>query len=198
MVKGWQEGSQNHGNPRATHGAWLTLSKINRSMSNLRTMSAGQLDEDGIERGLEQLRAVAQAKGLRNSTVREAVARAALARDGHFSVDDLTADLRESSTEKKAHTATVYRVMPVLVEAGLVQEALVSRGEGTFYERAFEREHHDHLICQSCGIVVEFHSEPIEVIQKELARSYGFRLLGHVHELIGVCPDCLRKETADS
>ena len=147
------------------------------------------LDEKGIERGLQQLRSVTHEKGLKNSAVREAVARAALLRTGHFSVEDLAADLKQSGP-KKPHSATVYRVLPILVEAGLVQETLVTRGEGTFYERAFEREHHDHLICTSCGTVVEFHSEEIEALQSELAVAFGFRLTAHVHELLGLCTDC--------
>lgn len=147
------------------------------------------LDEQGVERGLQQLRALTQEKGLKNSAVREAVARAALTRCGHFSVEDLASDLRHGGP-KKPHSATVYRVLPILVEAGLVQETLVTRGEGTFYERTFEREHHDHLICTSCGSVVEFHSEAIETLQSELAKSFGFRLTSHVHELLGLCDDC--------
>jgi Fur family ferric uptake transcriptional regulator len=147
------------------------------------------LDEQGVERGLQQLRAVTHEKGLKNSAVREAVARAALSRTGHFSVEDLAADLKQGGP-KKPHSATVYRVLPILVEAGLVQETLVTRGEGTFYERAFEREHHDHLICTSCGTVVEFHSEAIETLQNDLAVAFGFRLTDHVHELLGLCSDC--------
>ncbi len=148
------------------------------------------LDKKGIERGVEQLRALTQKKGLKNSSVREAVARAALSRSGHFSVEDLASDLRTGEPKKKPHSATVYRVLPILVEAGLVQETLVTRGEGTYYERAFEREHHDHLICTSCGSVVEFHSEEIEELQTKLAEDYGFRLTAHVHELLGLCSEC--------
>lgn len=148
------------------------------------------LDDQGVERGVEQLRALTQRKGLKNSAVREAVARAALSRAGHFSVEDLASDLRDGTPKKKPHSATVYRVLPILVEAGLVQETLVTRGEGTYYERAFEREHHDHLICTSCGTVVEFHSEAIEELQTDLATSFGFRLVDHVHELLGLCAGC--------
>ncbi|HVK71260.1 MAG TPA: transcriptional repressor [Polyangium sp.] len=150
------------------------------------------LDAVGIHRALEQLHGVVRAKGLKNSEVRDAVARVALAYDGHFTVEDLVKTLRETGTVE-AHPATVYRIVPLLVEAGLLQETLVSAGEGHRYERAFEREHHDHLICTSCGKVVEFEFEAIEVLQRNIAERFGFYLTGHVHELFGLCSKCAPK-----
>ncbi len=150
------------------------------------------LDPVGIDRALEQLRSVVRAKGLKSSVVRESVARVALGYDGHFTVDDLVKTLRETGVAG-AHPATVYRILPLLMEAGLIQEALVSAGDGHRYERAFEREHHDHLICTSCGKVVEFQFEAIEVLQRDLSESLGFRLTGHIHELFGVCASCQKR-----
>jgi Fur family ferric uptake transcriptional regulator len=58
-------------------------------------------------------------------------------------------------------------------EAGLIQHALVSRSEGQLYEVAFEREHHDHLICTTCGQIVEYQSEAMETLQREIAKRFG-------------------------
>jgi Fur family ferric uptake transcriptional regulator len=91
---------------------------------------------------------------------------------------------------KDAHLATVYRTLPLLVESGLIQPTLLSAGERHFYEAAFERPHHDHLICTSCGKVVEFEFEAFEVLQRDVAERYGFRLSAHFHELLGQCADC--------
>lgn len=147
------------------------------------------LDDAGLQRALDQLQEAVRMRGLKRSAVRDAVARAALRRKGHFSVEDLVQELRESG-DLDAHPATVYRVLPLLIEAGLVQMTLVSAGEGARYERAFEREHHDHLICTTCGKIVEFHFEAIELLQRDVAERFGFRLTGHVHELLGTCRDC--------
>ena len=147
------------------------------------------LDDAGFQRAIDQLQEVVRTRGLKRSAVRDAVARAALRRKGHFSVEDLVQELRESG-DLDAHPATVYRVLPLLIEAGLVQMTLVSAGEGARYERAFEREHHDHLICTTCGKIVEFHFEAIELLQRDVAERFGFRLTGHVHELLGTCRDC--------
>lgn len=150
------------------------------------------LDAVALHRALEQLHEVVRARGQKSSEIRDAVARAALEYDGHFTVDDLVKALRESGVAD-AHQATVYRVIPLLVEAGLIQETLVSAGEGHRYERAFERAHHDHIICTTCDKIVEFEFEAIEVLQRDIAERFGFRLTGHVHELFGICKDCSKK-----
>jgi Fur family transcriptional regulator, ferric uptake regulator len=144
-----------------------------------------------LERALERFRQLLRAKHLRFSTVREAVARAALAYDGHFEVNDLMRELTRANV-KDAHLATVYRTLPLLVEAGLIQPTLLSSGERRFYEPAFERPHHDHLICTSCGRVVEFEFEAFEVLQRDIAQRYGFELIEHFHELLGRCEECRR------
>jgi Fur family transcriptional regulator, ferric uptake regulator len=147
------------------------------------------LDEAGVSRALERLHHVVRDRGLKSSSTRDAVARAALQRRGHFSVDELIADLRAGGAAE-VHAATVYRVIPLLLEAGLIQMTLVSNREGARYERAFEREHHDHLICTACGNVVEFEFEAIELLQRDVAERFGFHLTGHVHELLGTCSNC--------
>lgn len=151
-----------------------------------------ELDAGDIARALQQFEAFIRAQGLKRSTARESVARASLRRVGHFTADDVLEDLRDMGAGN-VHPATVYRVLPLLVEAGLLQHTLFSTGDRTFFERAFEREHHDHLICTSCGKVVEFHFEAFEMLQDDLAQRFGFELTAHVHELRGICPDCIAK-----
>ncbi|MBX3259559.1 MAG: transcriptional repressor [Labilithrix sp.] len=153
------------------------------------------LDERGLQRALERLREVVRARGLKNSSVREIIARAALTYEGHFSIDDLVRGLRGDALVD-AHPATVYRVLPLLVEAGLIEATLVSSKAGSRYERCFEREHHDHLVCTKCGTVVEFCFEAIEVLQRDLAERFGFELTGHVHELFGTCRPCKQSDKA--
>jgi Fur family transcriptional regulator, ferric uptake regulator len=152
--------------------------------------SAPRLDKAGIERGLEKLRQLVKERGLNSSDVRESIARAALTREGHFNIDELMESL------PGAHTATVYRVIPLLVDAGLLQPAPTPSDQGSRYERAFEREHHDHIMCTSCNKIVEFHFETLEVLQRDVAERFGFTLTGHVHQLFGVCSTCAKKKPA--
>jgi Fur family transcriptional regulator, ferric uptake regulator len=154
------------------------------------------LREEVLARALRSFRETLRRRGLRHSSVRDAIARVALGYDGHFEVNDLVNELRRAGVEG-AHLATVYRTLPLLVEAGIIQQTLLSSGERHFYEPAFERPHHDHIICIACGKVVEFEFEAFEVLQRDIAKRYGFELTAHVHELLGRCSDCRRAKKAE-
>lgn len=153
------------------------------------TRNTRKVDEETTQRALERFRGALHERGLRFSAVREAIARAALNYDGHFEVNDLLRTLRAAKVED-AHLATLYRTLPLLVEAGLIQPTLLSAGERHYYEPAFERPHHDHLVCTACGKVVEFHFEAFEVLQRDIAERYDFELTAHFHELLGRCKQC--------
>jgi Fur family ferric uptake transcriptional regulator len=126
-------------------------------------------------------------KSLRATPVRESIVKAVMARKGHFQMDELVQDLRVQGVD--ASRATVYRVMPLLVKAGIVKPTVVS-GKIHHYEAAFGHKHHDHLLCSECEEVVEFHFEAFEILEREVAAKHGFELTSHHHELIGICPDC--------
>ncbi|HVW29994.1 MAG TPA: transcriptional repressor [Polyangiaceae bacterium] len=140
-------------------------------------------------RALGRYRRVLRNSSLKCTRVREAIARAALGFDGHFSVNDLVRALRSSGIQG-ANASSVYRAMPLMIQAGLVAPTLTPTHEGQLYERAFERDHHDHMICRVCGAVVEYHSEALGRLQRQIAEQYDFELEGHVHELRGRCKDC--------
>ena len=61
---------------------------------------------------------------------------------------------------------------------------------GALYEVAHGRKHHDHLVCERCGLVVEFVNDQIEELQEKVASQHGFELRRHRHELFGVCERC--------
>jgi Fur family ferric uptake transcriptional regulator len=140
----------------------------------------------------ERLRAFLRARGLRMTGEREALVRAALGRRRHFTLEEL---VDEVVRDTRASRATVYRGLPILVEAGILQPVLVS-DEPRRFELALGRRHHDHLLCRRCGRVVEFRSGAIEDLQLRIAARHGFRLTGHVHELVGDCAACRRKPRA--
>jgi Fur family ferric uptake transcriptional regulator len=136
---------------------------------------------------------VLRSHGQRWTGEREAVLEAVVAHSGHFSVDGLVRELQERGVA--ASRATVYRAMPMLIEAGLVQPTGLA-GEERRYESSVGIEHHDHLVCRRCSKVVEFHFEAFEILQRAIAEKHGFELIGHVHELIGYCADCRAEEAA--
>ena len=130
-------------------------------------------------------------KDLRLTDARSAIVEAALARQGHYPIEDLISDLKARGI--RGSKATVYRTLPLLAEAGILEPAIIA-GEARSYETTFGRNHHDHLLCGHCGKVIEFEFEAFQILEREVAARYGFRLETHHHELLGTCPECLARE----
>ena len=147
----------------------------------------------GPQDAAERLRAFLRARGLRMTGEREVLVRAALGRRRHFTLEELVEEVVQRDT--RASRATVYRGLPILIEAGILQPVLVS-DEPRRFELAFGRRHHDHLLCRRCGRIVEFRSSAIEALQLSIAGRHGFRLTSHVHELVGDCSACRRRPAA--
>jgi Fur family transcriptional regulator, ferric uptake regulator len=142
---------------------------------------------------LERFERFLEARDLRLTDARAAIVEAALARKGHYPIEELIADLKRRGI--RGSKATVYRTLPLLAEAGILEPAILV-GEERSYETTWGRQHHDHLVCRVCGKVVEFEFEAFEMLQQDLARRHGFRLESHQHVLVGTCPECLAREAA--
>lgn len=123
-------------------------------------------------------------KGLKTTQQREAIVDAFLRSSGHVALEELLARARR--THPGVGLATVYRSVKLLEEAGLAASRQFESGH-TLYEATQGRSHHDHLICQRCGFIVEFESDEIEQLQDKAARTMGFNVLRHRHELFGLC-----------
>ncbi|WP_242346800.1 Fur family transcriptional regulator [Anaeromyxobacter terrae] len=148
-----------------------------------------------VQEALDRFARFLEGKDLRLTEARAAIVEAALAREGHYPIDELIADLKQRGI--RGSKATVYRTLPLLAEAGILEPAILA-GETRSYETTFGRHHHDHLRCGRCGKVVEFEFEAFEILQREVATRYGFRLESHHHELIGTCPECIAREAGAS
>ena len=108
----------------------------------------------------------------------------------HFEIEDLVFKSREKNL--KVSRSTIYRTLAILKDLGYIEE-VIKLNNKTFYEVA-NKEHHDHLICLSCGKIIEFHDEKIESIQNEVCKKYNFKPVYHRLEIFGICEDCQKKE----
>lgn len=123
---------------------------------------------------------------LKRSDQREAILDVFLRSERHLSVDDLFQLVRKKHPE--VGRTTVYRTLKLLQAAGLASE-LQFEGKSRF-EREYNRQHHDHFICRSCGDIIEFSSPDIERLQDEVAAEIGFVIEGHRHQIFGRCRKC--------
>jgi Fur family transcriptional regulator, ferric uptake regulator len=134
---------------------------------------------------MSQFHAYLAKKGLKSTKQRDIIAEKFFSTGGHLSIEELLALAREDFP--RVGYATVYRTLKLLTECGLAAERRFGEGQ-TMYETAGDTEHHDHLICLECNHVLEFHNEEIEREQERVARSFGFNVIRHKHELYGLCP----------
>ena len=126
-------------------------------------------------------------KGLKHSRQRDLIAEAFFGAEGHVTVEELVARARRD--DPRVSVATVYRTMKLLVDCGLASARQFGDGQ-TRFEPTAGREHHDHLICTSCGTIVEFANARIEALQESVAFQHGFEVERHKLELYGICSRC--------
>jgi Fur family ferric uptake transcriptional regulator len=129
-------------------------------------------------------------RNLRLTPERRAVLDVVLGLDGHFDAEALLDVLRR---RRKVSRATLYRTLDHLRESGLIKMHRFGHGHAV-YEPMYGREHHDHMVCDRCGKVIEFVSAEIERLQEEMCRRHGFRPTNHVMSIFGICAACREEE----
>ncbi len=107
----------------------------------------------------------------------------------HLSAEDVYKALIEA--DEDVGLATVYRVLTQFESAGLVMRHHFEGGHSVFELTSVE--HHDHIVCNSCGSVEEFFDDLIEEQQEKIAKKYGFRITDHNMYLYGICKHCQEK-----
>ncbi|NRD73567.1 ferric iron uptake transcriptional regulator [Shewanella sp. VB17] len=100
----------------------------------------------------------------------------------HISAEDLYKRLLDLGEE--IGLATVYRVLNQFDDAGIVTRHHFESGKAVF--ELSSQHHHDHLVCLSCGKVIEFSDDMIEARQDEIAMKHNIKLTNHSLYLYGV------------
>jgi Fur family ferric uptake transcriptional regulator len=136
---------------------------------------------------IEVFREFVRKKGLRNTPERETIIEEMFATHKHFDVDELYLRLRKKN--KKISKPSIYRLIPYLLESGLIQEAYFEDGH-LHYEHIYGHEQHCHLRCAKCGKTIEFEEKFLKKLEKKLAEKYDFSIKGHKLEMFGYCPKC--------
>jgi len=86
--------------------------------------------------------------------------------------------------------ASIYRILDELERLGLVQR--VETGQAMVrYERVCEHEqHHHHLVCDECGLVMPFSDAELERAIGRLSEKVPLRVSEHEIVLHGSCEAC--------
>jgi Fur family ferric uptake transcriptional regulator len=126
-------------------------------------------------------------KNLRLSGQRRAIIESVFNTEQHFTADELLGWARRR--DKSVSRATVYRTLPLLTESGLVREMDFGKDHKYYDPNYAEHPHHNHIICQDCGKIVEFESEEIERRGSEISRGLGFAVRAHRLQITATCEE---------
>ena len=135
----------------------------------------------------DQLKRALKKEGLRYTQQRQSVWDELCATNDHRDAEEIYLAIRQSGLN--VSRATVYRTMDILVKNDFARKLELGDGRSR-YESKLNVPHHDHLICTSCGRIVEFMDQEIENLQEEIAKQYDFILNRHIHQLFGICKKC--------
>ncbi len=126
-------------------------------------------------------------KGLKITDIRLAVL--ALMETAHRPLDipELLSLLSKKETTDKV---TLYRTITTLEKVGLVKRVMLKKRQA-YYELNEPHEHHHHLTCQQCGMMVDVPGCQVTIEQKTLLRGTGFnKITDHSLEFTGICNTC--------
>src|SRR5271169_5898692 len=95
--------------------------------------------------------------------------------------------LRDAGERRKVSRASVYRILDELERLRLVQR--VETGQAMVrYERVCEHEeHHHHLVCDECGVVMPFSDKALESAIETLSERVPLKVSEHEIVLHGSC-----------
>jgi Fur family ferric uptake transcriptional regulator len=132
-----------------------------------------------------------QGRGKRITRQRQLIVEQVFSHHDHFDADELMVHLGDLIARRELSRPTIYRTLSELVEAGLLRK-MVLDGR-SIYEHEYGYPSHDHLCCQICNRLIEFHSDELEEIRDAVAREYQFTVLGHRMFITGICEECRRR-----
>lgn len=146
-----------------------------------------------IDKEVNRFQSFLRGQSLKLTGERVALVREIFSTHYHFDADELLLKMKEKDI--KISRATIYRTLELLVKSGMVRR--VHLGEDHYhYESVGPDSHHDHLVCTTCGDVIEFHDDSLEQRQQDICAKFKFHPTFHNLQILGVCNQCHKRGEA--
>jgi Fur family ferric uptake transcriptional regulator len=130
-------------------------------------------------------------KGLKLTSPRRHILEAVFSLHEHFNAEELYGKIK--AVTNGISLATVYRTLPLLKEAGLVQHALRSAGRER-YEHIYGHPKHIHWLCRKCGVLMETNLQSLSPAIDLQAKGLQFKAEEIELSIRGLCWKCFNAE----
>jgi Fur family ferric uptake transcriptional regulator len=126
--------------------------------------------------------------GMRITKNRTHILDALLQAEKPLSLDEI--QIRAALKGSAPDYATVFRVMTLLESLQIAQKVHLNRS-CSYYELLDPQQHYDHIICTECGnVTVMVDSCPVEKVERQIEKRYGYSEIRHSLEFFGKCRKC--------
>jgi len=105
----------------------------------------------------------------------------------HFDAEALYIKMKQNAY--RVSRATIYNTLDILVECGLIKAHQFGINK-TLFERSYGFEDHDHLICTSCGKIVEFQDTRLNTTVSDQCEASEFTKEHYALNIYGKCESC--------
>ncbi len=150
-------------------------------------MSGLFMHKSKIEKTKDEFRRFLKERGYSYTPQRRIVIEQMLRNGTHFDVDDLIDDFRKKKL--RVSRATVYRTIGHLEEGGFIRRVDLDQSHA-HYEVETGVTHHEHLVCRSCGSIIEVDDQELEEKIEKIALRHGFQITRHQLKAFGLCRKC--------
>ena len=137
--------------------------------------------------------------GYRVTVPRESILTVLSSTSKHLSAEDVYMAVHK--IQPNIGLTTVYRTLELLVHMGLVFKFDFGDGRARYELSQGPKgtRHHHHLVCTSCGRVIDytdFIDDEIELLgrtEKGLSDKFNFKITNHLIQFYGLCDECRKK-----